>query len=57
MSKAGRKPSRTKESEKWIFYFFYFWISTELKPIRLMRSSKFEIDIAEKISKTGTINI
>ena len=46
MSKAGRKPSRTKSLKNG----YYFTISGlgRLKPIRLMRSSKFEIDIAEK---------
>ena len=47
MSKAGRKPSRTK-SLKNGDYFSISGSAQSLKPIRLMRSSKFEIDIAEK---------
>ena len=47
MSRAGRKPSRTK-SLKNGYYFSISGSAQSLKPIRLMRSSKYEIDIAEK---------
>ncbi len=47
MPKAGRKPSR-KKSLKNGFYFSISGSTQNLKPIRLMRSSKFEIDVAEK---------
>ena len=47
MSRAGRKPSRTK-SLKNGYYFSISGSTQSSRPIRLMRSSKFEIDIAEK---------
>ena len=47
MSKAVRKPSRTK-SLKNGYYFSISGLVQSLKPLRLMRSSKFEINIAEK---------
>ena len=47
MYKAGRKPSRTKRLKNG-YYFSISGSAQSLKPIRLMRSSKFEIDIAEK---------
>tara|TARA_B100001027_G_scaffold60085_1_gene40556 strand:+ start:90 stop:320 length:231 start_codon:yes stop_codon:yes gene_type:complete len=50
MSRAGRKPSRTK-SLKNGYYFSISGSAQSLKPIRLMRSSKFEIDIAKKVFK------
>ena len=47
MSKAGRKPSRIK-SLKNGYYFSISGSTQNSRPIRLMRSSKFEIDIAER---------
>ena len=47
MSKGGRKPSRAK-SLKNGYYFSISGSAQSLKPIRLMRSSKFEIDIAQR---------
>jgi len=47
MSKAVRKPARIN-SLKNEYYFSISGSVQSLKPIRLMRSSKFEIDIAEK---------
>ena len=47
MFKAVRKQSRTK-SLKNGYYFSISGSAQSLKPIRLMRSSKFEIDIAER---------
>ena len=52
MSKAIRKPSRTK-SLKNGYYFSISGSVQSLKPIRLMRSSKFEINIPEKDFKNN----